>query len=64
MVAGILAIGCLALRIAYPEETRPGNGIGETIDPTIEDNWLRDHFESRPYVEEGRREPSCNRLTA
>jgi len=32
-----------------------GKGIGELIDPTTEDNWLRDHFESRPYVEEGDR---------
>jgi hypothetical protein len=30
-----------------------GKGIGEMIDPTTEDNWLRDNFESRPYVEEG-----------
>jgi len=30
-----------------------GKGIGELIDPTIEDNWLRDHFQSRPYVEVG-----------
>jgi len=30
-----------------------GKGIGELIDPTTEDNWLRDHFKSRPYVEEG-----------
>ena len=30
-----------------------GKSIGEMIDPTIEDNWLRDQFESRPYVEEG-----------
>jgi hypothetical protein len=30
-----------------------GKGIGELIDPTTEDNWLRDNFESRPYVEEG-----------
>jgi hypothetical protein len=29
-----------------------GKGIGELIDPTIEDNWLRDNFRSRPYVEE------------
>jgi hypothetical protein len=28
-----------------------GKGIGELIDPTIEDNWLRDNFQSRPYVE-------------
>ena len=30
-----------------------GKGIGELIDPTTEDNWLRDNFRSRPYVEEG-----------
>jgi hypothetical protein len=30
-----------------------GKGIGELIDPTTEDHWLRDHFRSRPYVEEG-----------
>ena len=30
-----------------------GKGIGELIDPTTEDNWLRDHFKSRPYVEKG-----------
>ena len=30
-----------------------GKGIGEFIDPTTDDDWLRDHFHSRPYVEEG-----------
>ena len=30
-----------------------GKGIGEMIDPTTEDNWLRDNFASRPYVDEG-----------
>ena len=30
-----------------------GKGIGELIDPTTEDNWLRDNFESRPYVAKG-----------
>jgi hypothetical protein len=30
-----------------------GKGVGELIDPTTEDHWLRDHFKSRPYVEEG-----------
>jgi hypothetical protein len=30
-----------------------GKGVGELIDPTTEDNWLRDNFKSRPYVEEG-----------
>jgi hypothetical protein len=30
-----------------------GKGVGELIDPTTEDNWLRDNFPSRPYVKEG-----------
>jgi len=30
-----------------------GKGIGEMIDPTIEDSWLEENFSSRPYVEEG-----------
>ena len=30
-----------------------GKGIGELIDPTTEDNWLRENFQSRPYVEAG-----------
>jgi uncharacterized protein (TIGR02271 family) len=30
-----------------------GKGIGEIIDPTTQDNWLRDNFESRPYVKKG-----------
>jgi hypothetical protein len=30
-----------------------GKGVGEMIDPTTEDNWLRDNFKSRPYVKEG-----------
>ena len=30
-----------------------GKGIGEVIDPTTEDNWLRENFESRPYVKQG-----------
>ena len=30
-----------------------GKGLGEMIDPTTEDNWLRDQFESRPYVKKG-----------
>jgi hypothetical protein len=29
-----------------------GKGVGEMIDPTREDNWLRDHFESFTYPEE------------
>jgi phage tail tape-measure protein len=32
-----------------------GKGIGELIDPTTEDNWLREHFPSRSYVEAGDR---------
>ena len=30
-----------------------GKGVGEMIDPTTEDNWLRDNFSSRPYVTKG-----------
>ena len=30
-----------------------GKGVGEMIDPTIEDTWLLDNFESRPYVQTG-----------
>ena len=30
-----------------------GKGVGEMIDPTTEDNWLRENFHSRPYVEKG-----------
>src|SRR5690349_9793555 len=30
-----------------------GKGVGELIDPTTEDNWLRDNFGSRPYVKKG-----------
>ena len=30
-----------------------GKGIGEMIDPTSEDNWLRENFRRRPYVEAG-----------
>ncbi len=30
-----------------------GKGIGELIDPTTEDDWLRDNFHSRPYVRQG-----------
>ncbi len=30
-----------------------GKGVGEMIDPTTEDSWLRDNFSSRPYVQKG-----------
>jgi hypothetical protein len=30
-----------------------GKGVGEMIDPTTEDNWIRDNFASRPYVQKG-----------
>jgi hypothetical protein len=30
-----------------------GKGVGEMIDPTTEDMWLRDNFASRPYVRRG-----------
>ena len=29
-----------------------GKGVGEMIDPTTEDNWLRDHFDSFTYPDE------------
>jgi len=37
------AVGAIAGGLA-------GKGVGEVIDPTTEDNWLRENFESRPYV--------------
>jgi len=40
------AVGAIAGGLA-------GKGIGELIDPTTEDNWLRENFESRPYVKKG-----------
>src|SRR3954466_13396097 len=46
--AGGAAVGAVAGGYA-------GKGIGELIDPTTEDNWLRDNFQSRPYVQEGDR---------
>lgn len=30
-----------------------GKGVGEMIDPTTEDYWLRENFETRPYVQKG-----------
>jgi uncharacterized protein (TIGR02271 family) len=30
-----------------------GKGVGELIDPTTEDDWLRETFDSRPYVKKG-----------
>ena len=30
-----------------------GKSVGEMIDPTTDDDWLRKHFKSRPYVEKG-----------
>jgi hypothetical protein len=32
-----------------------GKEVGEMIDPTTDDDWLRDHFDSRPYVKKGDR---------
>jgi hypothetical protein len=32
-----------------------GKGLGEMIDPTVEDTWLRDNFEALPYVQDGDR---------
>jgi len=30
-----------------------GKGVGELIDPTTEDNWLRETFSSKPYARSG-----------
>jgi hypothetical protein len=46
-VAG--AVGAIAGAVAG---AYAGKGIGEMIDPTIEDAWLRENFESRPYVQQ------------
>jgi hypothetical protein len=46
-VAG--AVGAIAGAVAGGYA---GKGLGELIDPTIEDTWLRDNFESRHYVQE------------
>jgi hypothetical protein len=32
-----------------------GKEIGELIDPTTDDNWMRETFRSRPYLDEGDR---------
>ncbi|WP_165246086.1 YsnF/AvaK domain-containing protein [Paludisphaera soli] len=37
------AVGAIAGGLA-------GKGVGELIDPTTEDNWLRESFPSRPYA--------------
>ncbi|MFO0890809.1 MAG: hypothetical protein U0790_16895 [Isosphaeraceae bacterium] len=41
------AVGAIAGGLA-------GKGIGELIDPTTQDNWLRDNFSSRSYARSGR----------
>jgi len=30
-----------------------GKAVGEMIDPTTDDNWLKENFDSRPYVKKG-----------
>jgi hypothetical protein len=45
-VAAAVGIAIGAVAGAYA-----GKSVGEIIDPTIDDNWLREHFRSRPYVE-------------
>ena len=47
-VAGAVGAAAGAIAGGYA-----GKGIGELIDPTVEDNWLCDNFKSRPYVEDG-----------
>ncbi len=56
-----LAVGAMAGPVAAAVGTAigavaggyAGKGVGEMIDPTTEDNWLRDNFQSRPYAAEG-----------
>ncbi len=56
-----LAVGAMAGPVAAAVGTAigavaggyAGKGVGEMIDPTTEDDWLRDNFESRPYAAEG-----------
>jgi len=40
------AVGAIAGGLA-------GKGVGEMIDPTTDDNWLSENFESRPCVKKG-----------
>jgi hypothetical protein len=59
--AGGMAVGAVAGPIAAAVGVAvgavaggyAGKGIGEMIDPTTEDTWLRDNFKSRPYVVKG-----------
>ena len=30
-----------------------GKGVAESVDPTLEDAYWRDHYSSRPYVDKG-----------
>jgi hypothetical protein len=65
-VAGAVA-GMAAAAVAGPVTTAigvalgavaggyAGKEVGEWIDPTTDDSWLRDNFESRPYVRKGDR---------
>jgi phage tail tape-measure protein len=60
-VAGGMAVGAVAgplataigMAVGAVAGGYAGKGIGEMIDPTTEDNWLRENFKSRPYVEDG-----------
>ncbi len=47
-VAAAVGVAVGAVAGAYA-----GKSVGEIIDPTIDDNWLRERFRSRPYVEMG-----------
>jgi len=46
MFPGRAAVGAIAGGYA-------GKGVGELIDPTTEDNWLRESFGSKSYVQKG-----------
>jgi len=64
-VAGGMAAGAATGTVAGPVGTAvgaavgavigglAGKGIGEMIDPTVEDAYWREHYSSRPYVAQG-----------
>ena len=52
VVAGPVAVA-VGVAVGAVAGGYAGKGIGEMIDPTTEDKWLRDNFNSRPYAAKG-----------
>jgi hypothetical protein len=50
---GAMAVGAVAGPAGAVAGGYAGKGVGEIIDPTTDDNWLRENFNSRPYVRQG-----------